>query len=112
MTKKLAVLIDGAEIGHVIQNDQGKFWFVYDDAYRRAPAAIPLSISMPLSVAEHGDKAIRPFLWGLLPDNPDTLSNWGRRFGANPRNPFALLSEVGRTSRAPYRWCPQKSLVN
>jgi serine/threonine-protein kinase HipA len=110
MTKKLAVLIDGAEIGHVIQNDQGKFQFVYGDAYRRAPAAIPLSISMPLSVAEHGDKAIRPFLWGLLPDNPDTLNNWGRRFGANPRNPFALLSEVGEDLQGAIQMVPPEKL--
>lgn len=32
-----------------------------------AIAWTPLSLSMPLSVAEHGDKAVRPFLWGLLP---------------------------------------------
>ena len=34
-------------------------------------------------------------MWGLLPDNDDTLTNWGKRFGVSPRNPFALLSEVG-----------------
>ena len=95
MTKQLAVLIDGAEIGHVTQDARGKFHFTYDNAYRQASTAIPLSISMPFSVAVHDDKAIRPFLWGLLPDNDDTLNSWGRRFGVNPRNPFALLSEVG-----------------
>lgn len=95
MTKELCVLIDGGEIGSVIQDARGKFRFAYEETYRKSPAAIPLSISMPLSVAEHDDKAIRPFLWGLLPDNDDTLNNWGRRFGVNPRNPFNLLGEVG-----------------
>ena len=85
MTKELRVLIDGAEIGNIIQDARGKYHFAYDEGYRRFKTAIPLSISMPLSVAEHDDKAIRPFMWGLLPDNDDTLNNWGRRFGVNPQ---------------------------
>ncbi len=100
MTKELRVLINGAEIGSILQDahgpkNQGKYRFAYDASNRKAETAIPLSISMPLSVAEHDDKVIRPFLWGLLPDNDDTLNNWGRRFGVNPRNPFALLAEIG-----------------
>ena len=94
-TKELRVLIDDAPIGSVHQDRHGRFSFVYDEAYRRLPAAIPLSLSMPLSVAEHGDKTIAPFLWGLLPDNDETLSQWGKRFGVSPRNPFALLSYIG-----------------
>src|SRR5690606_14423198 len=56
---------------------------------------IPLSLSMPLSVAEHGDKAVTPYMWGLLPDSDDTLTSLGRHFGVNPRNPFSLLSAIG-----------------
>jgi len=110
MTKQLAVLIDGAEIGHITQDGRGKFYFTYGSAYRQAPTAIPLSISMPLSVAEHDDKAIRPFLWGLLPDNDDTLNSWGRRFGVNPRNPFALLSEVGEDLQGAIQMVPPEKL--
>ncbi len=106
MTKTLMVLIDGAEIGEVAQDSRGKFHFTYDDAYRKAPGAIPLSVSMPLSVAEHADKAIRPFMWGLLPDNDDTLTNWGKRFGVNPRNPFTLLSEVGEDLQGAIQMVP------
>lgn len=86
MTKTLVVLIDGAEIGHVMQDGRGRFHFTYGDAYRQAPAAVPLSVSMPLS--EHDDKAVRPFLWGLLPDNDDTLTNWGKRFGVKVDGSF------------------------
>lgn len=58
MTKNLVVLIDGAEIGYVIQDARGRFHFTHGDAYRQAPAAVP----MPLSVSEHDNKAARPFL--------------------------------------------------
>jgi serine/threonine-protein kinase HipA len=50
---------------------------------------------MPLTSAEHNDKAIRPFMWGLLPDNDDTINQWGKRLSVSPRNPFALLSFIG-----------------
>ncbi len=110
MTKTLVVLIDGAEIGHVFQDGRGRFHFAYGDAYRQAPAAVPLSVSMPLSVSEHDDKAVRPFLWGLLPDNDDTLTNWGKRFGVNPRNPFAFLSEVGEDLQGAIQMVPPDKL--
>lgn len=95
MTKELRVLIDGDEIGTTTQDSKGRFQFTYDESYRKSPSAIPLSLSMPLARAEHDDKSIRPFMWGLLPESDDTLANWGRRFGVSPRNPFALLAEVG-----------------
>lgn len=110
MTKELCVLIDGVEIGSVIQDVRGKFHFAYDREYRTKPTAIPLSISMPLSLAEHGDKAIKPFLWGLLPDNDDTLNNWGRRFGVNPRNPFALLGEIGEDLQGAIQMVPRDKI--
>jgi len=110
MTKELRVLIDGGEIGSVVQDARGKFRFAYEQTYRQSPAAIPLSISMPLSVAEHEDKAIRPFLWGLLPDNDDTLNSWGRRFGVNPRNPFNLLGEVGEDLQGAIQIVPKDEI--
>jgi serine/threonine-protein kinase HipA len=74
--------------------------------------AIPLSISMPLARAEHDDKSIRPFLWGLLPENDDTLANWGRRFGVSPRNPFALLAQVGEDLQGAIQMVPPDRLLD
>ena len=42
MTKELRVLIDGDEIGSIIQDARGKYRFAYDDGYRKAKPAIPL----------------------------------------------------------------------
>jgi serine/threonine-protein kinase HipA len=95
MTKELAVLIDSSPIGSLVQDQRGQFHFYYEDSYRKLATAVPLSLSMPLSVPEHGDKSVRSFLWGLLPDSDDTLTQWGKRFGVSPRNPFALLSHIG-----------------
>ncbi|HVB79013.1 MAG TPA: type II toxin-antitoxin system HipA family toxin [Candidatus Binataceae bacterium] len=93
MTELLA-LLDGREVGTVRQ-ERGRLNFVYADAWRSAPGAYPLSLSMPLAAAEHPHAAIDPFLWGLLPDNDVVLTRWARRFHVSPRNAFALISHVG-----------------
>jgi serine/threonine-protein kinase HipA len=94
-TKDLLVLINSRVIGTIEQTAQSNFRFTYDDAYRHSGSAIPLSISMPLTAGEYPDETVRPFIWGLLPDNDETLNQWGRRFSVSPRNPFAILGHVG-----------------
>ena len=74
---------------------------MYADAWRAAPGAYPLSLSMPLAAAEHPHAAIDPFLWGLLPDNELVVARWAQRFHVSPRNAFALISLGERTAPAP-----------
>jgi serine/threonine-protein kinase HipA len=74
---------------------QDRITLEYDSEWRRASDAFPLSLSMPLAGASYTDAAVRPFLWGLLPDNDEVLRRWGQRFHVSPRNPFRLLSHVG-----------------
>ncbi len=92
--KELIALLDGREVG-AIRHDRNRMTFTYADAWREAPGAYPLSLSMPLAAAEHPHAAVEPFLWGLLPDNDFVLSRWAQRFQVSPRNAFALISHVG-----------------
>jgi serine/threonine-protein kinase HipA len=108
--KALRVLINDREIGSVFQDSRGKFRFVYDEAWRIMEGAIPLSLSMPLTGARHGDRAIRPFMWGLLPDHEDTLAQWGQRYGVSPRNPFALLAFIGEDLQGAIQMVPPDKL--
>jgi serine/threonine-protein kinase HipA len=50
---------------------------------------------MPLAALEHGDTPVRPFLWGLLPDNERVLERWAQTYHVSASNPFALLRHVG-----------------
>ncbi|MBI1759791.1 MAG: type II toxin-antitoxin system HipA family toxin [Actinobacteria bacterium] len=50
---------------------------------------------MPKMALHHSNKVVRPFLAGLLPENPEVLRRWGRRYDVSPSNPFALLEHVG-----------------
>ena len=72
MTEELVALLDGKEAGRV-HHEHGRLYFVYDDAWRNAEDAYPLSLSMPLAAKEHGRGVIEAYLWGLLPDNGHVL---------------------------------------
>lgn len=106
MIKELRVLIDSAPIGTLTQDQRGHFHFSYDEEYRKKATAVPMSLSMPLAVADHGDRAVRPFLWGLLPDSDETLNQWGKRFGVSPRNPFGLLAHIGEDLQGAIQMVP------
>lgn len=95
MTNELVALLDGKEIGRVQRDVRGRIKFVYDDAWRKAPDAYPLSLSMPLGAKEHGRAVTEAFLWGLLPDNERVLARWAAKFQVSARNVFALISHVG-----------------
>ena len=95
MIELLVVVADHRIMGEIQRDRRGRLTFVYDDHWRSMDAAYPLSLSMPLVVAEHGHARIEPWLWGLLPDNEAILARWGQRFHVSPRNAFALLSAVG-----------------
>ena len=95
MTKELITLLDGKETGRVVRDNRGKLSFSYNEQWREAAGAYPLSLSMPLTLAEHSNAKIDPFLWGLLPDNEIILGNWARKFHVSARNAFSLIACVG-----------------
>ncbi|MGE0768097.1 MAG: type II toxin-antitoxin system HipA family toxin [Hyphomicrobiaceae bacterium] len=109
-TKELVVLVNDQLVGRVTQGASGRLAFDYHDAWLANPSAIPLSLSMPLTNPHHGDGAIRAYMWGLLPDSEATLSAWGTRFGASPRNPFALLTFVGEDLQGAVQMVPPECL--
>jgi len=95
MTSALVVLLDSKEVGRVHNDARGRLTFIYDEAWRKAPDAYPLSLSAPLAAKEHGPSVVQAFLWGLLPDNELVLNRWATKFQVSARNVFALISHVG-----------------
>ena len=94
MTNELVALANGLEMGSVIYRN-ARLSFIYAESWRQEQNSYPLSLSMPLTSAEHGHSRMERFLWGLLPDNDRVLENWGKRFQVSPRNPFRLIANVG-----------------
>ena len=92
----LDVYLDGTLVGELEQTRSGNTTFRYDDEYRSRRDATPLSLSMPVSRSVHAQRAVVPFLQGLLPDSPGRLDELSREFQTSAANPFRLLAHVGR----------------
>jgi serine/threonine-protein kinase HipA len=95
MNGELIAILDGRETGRVARETGGRLSFTYDEEWRAADNAYPLSISMPLALTRHGHAKIDPFLWGLLPDNEMVLDHWAQKFHVSARNAFSLIANVG-----------------
>lgn len=89
MAEALVVLMDGVVAGTLSRRSSG-LQFVYANGC--SDLATPLSLSMPISRAMHPDASVTPWLWGLLPDDPDVLRRWGREFEVPANSPFSLLA--------------------
>lgn len=95
MSDELIALVGSREMGRVHRHARGRLTFAYDDAWRDAADAHPLSLSMPMGAKEHGPEMVEAFLWGLLPDNEMVLERWARKFQITARNVFGLIANVG-----------------
>lgn len=69
LSPQALVLLNGVHCGALFQAENGRWVFIYDDAYR-AKHVVPLSLSLPLSKAEHWTKTttLHPFFLNLLPE--------------------------------------------
>ncbi|HXA76900.1 MAG TPA: type II toxin-antitoxin system HipA family toxin [Candidatus Acidoferrales bacterium] len=93
--RELIAILDRREMGRFFRDMKGRVSFVYDEKWRNAADAYPLSLSMPLTLDEHGNSKTDPFLWGLLPDNEKVLDRWGKKYQVSSRNAFGLITGVG-----------------
>ena len=89
--KTLNVYIAGAPCGQLTEDRYGRISFEYDPNY----CSVPLSLSMPVGLERYGDRIVRPYLMGLLPDEASTRTAIGAKFGISGNNPFRLLEIVG-----------------
>jgi serine/threonine-protein kinase HipA len=109
MTDELTVYLDGVPIGSLAQSAGGSIQFSYDNDYRRAHDATPLSLSMPTVRGQHKNKQARAYLQGLLPDSEGRLAELGREHRVSPNNPFALLTYTGRDAAGAVQILPRES---
>lgn len=104
-TRELAVFMEGKRAGTLAQ-DGPNLRFAYHPAYREDRTSTPLSVSMPLAIATHPNRIIRPWIAGLLPDNDQVLARWARQFQVSA-TPFALLgSQVGSDCAGAVQFIP------
>jgi len=103
----LDVYISGRHVGELHHLQGGKLSFSYDERWMNGRVAIPLSLSMPTIARSYDGNVVEAFLWGLLPDNEQTIGRWAQRFQVSARNPFALLRHVGRDCAGAVQFLPR-----
>lgn len=91
--KDLAVFLSGRRVGTITQ--AAGLRFRYDEEYRAADDPTPLSLSMPLSEAEHGNRVTLAWVNGLLPADREVRARIAERGGVRAANPAALLTVIG-----------------
>lgn len=90
---ELDAYLDGMHVGQFQQSSGGAITFHYGE---QATMRTPLSLSMPRTLTAHKQRAARPYLEGLLPDNPGALEAIANEYQTSPRSIFGLLAGVGR----------------
>jgi serine/threonine-protein kinase HipA len=92
---ELLAVIEGEVIGRLTADRAGRISFVYEIEWLAAAEAHSLSVSMPLASIVYSQRSVLPYLWNLLPENPNVLQRWGRQYQVSAANPFKLLAHVG-----------------
>jgi serine/threonine-protein kinase HipA len=111
MSDTLLVILDEVVAGTLTRRAGGRLRFEYDTSYQEQSGHTPLSLSMPVQVSSHPDQQIRPWLWGLLPDNDQVLRRWGRNFHVSPSSAFSLLATpIGEDCAGAVRFAPPDEL--
>ena len=75
--RTLDVYIAEAFCGHLTEERYGRISFEYNPNYH----GVPLSLSMPVGLERYGDRIVRPYLMGLLPDEASTRAAIGAKLG-------------------------------
>lgn len=90
----LYVVTNGRIIGDIQVTGTRRMRLRYADKPNRS--FTPLSVSMPGPTGRYRETTLVPWLEGLLPDRPETLRQWRRRFHiTDETNPFPLLRHIG-----------------
>ena len=92
----LFIYMNGYEIGEYIQRRSGTQEFIYSDSWLEQRAAIPISLSLPLTDKTHKGDVVYNYFDNLLPDSMDIRNRIQARFGAKTSQPFDLLTHIGR----------------
>lgn len=91
MTKVLNILLYNEHVADLRETRGGS----HELTYLRENSLTPVSLSMPSAVMNHGNRSVRPFLEGLLPDRADVREAMAAKYGVSGANPFALLAHIG-----------------
>lgn len=93
---KLVTWMNNQRVGELTKLANGAHTFKYAPEWLASRYARPLSLSLPLQRGNITSDAVFNFFDNLLPDSPIVRDRIVKRYHAKSRQPFDLLSEIGR----------------
>jgi serine/threonine-protein kinase HipA len=67
--RRAAVSIDGRRVGTLVESEsRSEVTFFYNESYRAAPGAVPVSLTLPLDGGPWTTAGLHPYFDGLLPE--------------------------------------------
>jgi serine/threonine-protein kinase HipA len=93
--RDLVVAMNGLPVATWTRSARGEQRFCYAPEWLARDAAIPVSLSMPLSSEPFQGAVVENFFDNLLPDNLDIRRRLQSRLGADSAQPFDLLAGIG-----------------
>jgi serine/threonine-protein kinase HipA len=107
---ELLILIEGKLIGRVRLERGGRLSLEYEANWRESAESHSLSVSMPLAQLSYPQKFVLPYLWNLLPENPNVLQRWAQQYHVSASSPFKLLAYVGADVPGAAQFIPPERL--
>ncbi len=98
MKQELIAWMNGERVGVFTRHNNGAHTFHYASSWLHNRLARPLSLSLPLQLPAITSAAVINYFDNLLPDSPLVRDRIVARYHAQSRQPFDLLSEVGKDS--------------
>ena len=102
VSRTLAVILQGKYAGRIDVYERGFARFEYDWDYD-GPS---LSVRMPKGDGPYNDDIVRPWIEGLLPDNPIVRKTMAEQAGCSHANAFLLLEHFGLDCPGAVQLCP------
>lgn len=98
-------------VGELTKLANGAHTFKYAPEWLASRYARPLSLSLPLQRGNITSDAVFNFFDNLLPDSPIVRDRIVKRYHAKSRQPFDLLSEIGRDSVGAVTLLPENETI-
>lgn len=108
---KLVTWMNNQRVGELTKLANGAHTFKYAPEWLASRYARPLSLSLPLQRGNITSDAVFNFFDNLLPDSSIVRDRIVKRYHAKSRQPFDLLSEIGRDSVGAVTLIPEDETV-
>lgn len=103
----LTTWMNNERVGELTKHANGAHTFRYDREWLYNRYARPISLSLPLQFGTITSDAVINYFDNQLPDNPAIRDRIVRRYQTPSRQPFDLLTEIGRDSVGAVTLLPQ-----